>query len=164
MRSWSWVKFVHFSKALTPFISLRHIVLFTFFPVIVSYQVVCLFRDISLNARDASLHFLTPCQDVFAKMSADWQFQTDPPTNFKFWNARQKRHVFGGKPFRQTFRSWFQEKSIFVQPWQFIITTQFNSHPPLTYSYSKKCKDASWWGQQDHLRWMEHWWSDETII
>ena len=85
MQSWSWIKDVRFSKALTPFISFRHIVLFTFFPVIVSYQVVCLFRDISLNARDASLHFLTPCQDVFAKMSADSQFQTDPPTNFKFW-------------------------------------------------------------------------------
>ena len=155
MQSWSWVKNVHFSKALTPFISLRHIVLFTFFPVIVSYQVVCLFRDISLNARDASLHFLTPCQDVFAKMSADSQFQTDPSTNFKFWKARQMRHIFEGKPFRQTFHSWFQEKGIFVQPWQFIITSQFKSHP-LTYDYSKKCKVTSWWGQQDHLRWMKH--------
>ena len=30
MQSWSWVKNVHFSKALTPFISLLHIVLFYF--------------------------------------------------------------------------------------------------------------------------------------
>ena len=38
-----------FLKAPNPFIS--HIALFTFFPVIVSYKVICLFHDISLNAR-----------------------------------------------------------------------------------------------------------------
>ena len=38
-----------FLKASNLFIS--HIALFTFFPVIVSYKVICLFHDISLNAR-----------------------------------------------------------------------------------------------------------------
>ena len=153
MQSWSWVKNVHFSKALTPFISLLHIVLFYFLSchcVLPSRLFVpwhFLKRSRCIVAFFDALSGCV-CKDVCRLAISNWPFN-----QFQLFKWLDKWDIFEGKPFRQTFHSWFHEKSIFVQPWQFIITSQFNSHP-LTYSYSKKFRDSSWWGQQDHLRWM----------
>ena len=78
---------LHFLKASVS--SIFHIIaLFTFFPVIVSYKVVCLFHDISLNARaplpmhKAALSdsLSISSQDISANTSADTLFQNHPLT------------------------------------------------------------------------------------
>ena len=83
-----------FLKASNSFIF--HIALFTFFPVIVSYKVICLFHDISLNARP--MHWTELSYTFWLLVSFFLQTRLQPPyfkiTRPLFSSKVSEFHIF----------------------------------------------------------------------